>query len=77
MVRLRDLERAKKTMSGMWNSMCEGSEVCLGTRGNTRVERPMGEPSGRYILSRDDMVRFAFCKDHCGNCVEKGLGEGK
>lgn len=36
-----------------------------------------GESSGRYILSRDDIVRFAFSKDHCGNCGEKGLGEGK
>lgn len=32
--------------------------------------------SERSLLSRDDMVGFEFCKDHCGNCVEKGLGDG-
>lgn len=36
-----------------------------------------GEPSGRCILSGDDRVGIAFCRDYCGNCVEKGLGEGQ
>lgn len=27
---VRGLESAEKTVSGRWNSICEGSEVCLG-----------------------------------------------